>query len=391
MFTGDAVLRDACVVVAKGEILDVGPAGEVMPRNHGIPIEKHSGVLLPGLINAHTHIELSALRGRVPGGQGFVAWVDRLIGARSELDAQEEADAIESAIRDLDAFGTAAVGEVTNSLAAVRGLARAKIGGCIFHEVFGLSPEHVRRRAEALQSELDDRIGAWPTDDLAWAPAPHTLYTTDRDVVGLLVHEARAKKRRTTIHILEHAAERRAIEHGDGPAVDWLEQRVRMTRAEMRWPEKPVLDVAEALGLVEPDVLLVHLCEARPDELQRIAKKKAPVVLCPRSNLFIQTKLPPVLAVREAGIEPALGTDSLASNLSLDVLAEAKSLLDRFPTLPALDLLKMATLNGARALGRSDLGRIAKGTRPGLVLFRNSSIDDVIKKPGERAWIERRA
>src|SRR5689334_21948817 len=98
MFTGEAVLRDACVVVSNGAILDVGPAAEVLPRNHGVAIEKHAGVLLPGLVNAHTHIELSALRGRVPGGQGFVAWVDRLIGARSELDAQEESDAIEAAV-----------------------------------------------------------------------------------------------------------------------------------------------------------------------------------------------------------------------------------------------------------------------------------------------------
>src|SRR5258708_30991786 len=140
-----------------------------------------------------------------------------------------------------------------------------------------------------------------------------------------------------------------------------------MSRAEMRWPRRPVLDVADDLGLLEPDVLLVHLCEARPDELERIAKTRAPIVLCPRSNLFIQSKLPPLLAVREAGIAPALGTDSLASNLSLDVLAEARALRDRFPAVPVVELLQMATVNGARALGRPDLGRIAQGARPGLL------------------------
>lgn len=393
IFLGEgAPLRDGCVIVdASGEVLDVGPAPDVLPRHAGITVEKHTGVLMPGLVNAHTHIELSALRGRVPGGKGFVPWVDALIGARSELDAREEGEAIEAAVRDLDAFGTTAVGEVTNSLGAVRALARARIGGCVFHEVFGLSPDHVRKRAAALDGELRDRIGEWPTADLAWAPAPHTLYTTDRDVVRLLTDEARARKRRTTIHLLEHAVERRALEHGDGPVVDWLEQRVRMTRADMRWPLRPVLDVADDLGLLEPDVLLVHLCEARPDELERIAKKNAPVVLCPRSNLFIHSKLPPLIAMREAGIEPALGTDSLASNLSLDVLAEARALLDRFPSVPTVDLLQMATANGARALGRPDLGRIARGTRPGLLLVGADSVEGVIKNArASRTWIARR-
>jgi cytosine/adenosine deaminase-related metal-dependent hydrolase len=90
-------------------------------------------------------------------------------------------------------------------------------------------------------------------------------------------------------------------------------------------------------------------------------------VLCPRSNLWIEGRLPPLLAVRDAGIEAALGPDSLASNTSLDVLAEARALADRFPGVPAWELVKMATWNGARALGRDDLGRIARGARPGVL------------------------
>jgi cytosine/adenosine deaminase-related metal-dependent hydrolase len=394
MFLGDRdPIEDGCAIVGDdGAILDVGKATDILVRHAGAVIERLSGALMPGLVNAHTHIELSALRGRVPGGQGFVSWVDKLIGARAELDPDEEASAISDAVRDLDRFGTAAVGEVTNSLGAVRALADTGIAGCIFHEVFGLSGEHVRKRALALETELFDRVGAWPSDDLAWAPAPHTLYTTDRDVVRLLVNEARARARRTTIHLLEHAAERRAIEHGDGPVVDWLEARVRIQRAQMRWPKKKVIELAVELGVIEPDVLLVHLTEATPRELGAIAERHAPVVLCPRSNLYIGAKLPPVLAVREAGIEPALGTDSLASNLSLDVLAEARALRDRFPAIPPVDLLRMATWNGARALGRSDLGRIAKGTRPGLLHVATQGKDPwrSVLESTERRWVVRR-
>ena len=119
--TGDAeVVRDGAVVVdARGTVIDVGPAGEVLARHPGIVPERVRGVLLPGLVNAHTHIELSALRGQVPGGAGFVPWVEQMIGVRAEARPEDDAAAIDEAVADLEAFGTVAVGEVSNSLSAV--------------------------------------------------------------------------------------------------------------------------------------------------------------------------------------------------------------------------------------------------------------------------------
>ncbi|HEX4515311.1 MAG TPA: amidohydrolase family protein [Polyangiaceae bacterium] len=341
------------------------------------------GVIMPGLVNAHTHLELSALRGRVPGRDGFIAWVEKLIGARVELAEDEERDAIRAAVRELRDAGTALVGEVTNSLAAVSALAEANIAGCIFHEVFGQDLARLRERVSGLEAELKERVPVWPSEDLAYAPAPHTLYTLHLDVAKMILEECRRLNRRTSLHLLEHALERRAIERGEGPVVEWLATRSRVDPSELAWPKKPVIDVADDIGALAPDVLLVHLTEARPDELARIAAAKSPVVLCPRSNLHIEGKLPPLLAVREAGIEPALGTDSLASNASLDVLAEAKALADRFPTIPAWELLKLSTWNGARALGRADLGRIAEGSTPSLV-----AIDGDLPREGDPcAWI----
>lgn len=349
---------------AAGTILDVGPAGELLPRHAGAEVVRLRGVVFPGLVNAHTHLELSMLRGRVPGGRGFVPWVEGLIGARSESSPEEEAEAIEQAVQALVASGTVLVGEVTNSLAAVPMLARHGVGGCVFHEVFGHDRASVLGRVSGLVAERDGRCGPWPTDDLTYAPAPHTLYTTHPEAVSALVEGARRLGHRTSLHLAEHAAERRAIEHDDGPVPDWLLTR---TKARPSFARRALFDYADELGVLAPDVLLVHLTDARPEELARVAERRAPVALCPRSNLAIEMRLPPLTAIRGAGLEAALGTDSLASSPSLDVLAEAKALADRFPGVPAHELLRMATDNGARALGRPDCGRFARGARPGVV------------------------
>jgi cytosine/adenosine deaminase-related metal-dependent hydrolase len=320
------------------------------------------------LVNAHTHLELSALVGHVPGGAGFVPWVEHLIGARLEVHPEADDAAIERAVAELDAFGTAAVGEVSNSLAAVRPLARRGIAGCVFHEVFGVDPQSLERRMAELPRILEEHVGAWPTPELTYAPSPHTLYTTRASAVRELLALARARGVRASIHVAEHAAERRYLEHGDGPVAQWYRTRLRLPPEALEWPGTSPIALALELGVLEPDVICVHLTDARPDELALVARRNVPVVFCPRSNLHIETRLPPLLAARSAGILAALGTDSLASNASLDVLAEAKALADRFPTVPASELLRMATWEGARALGRQDLGRVRIGARPGLVL-----------------------
>ncbi len=369
VITGDgAALRDGAVVIGDdGTVHDVGRAEDVLARHAGLAVERIDGVIFPGLVNAHTHIELTAFRGQVPGGAGFVPWVEKLIGARSEAPPEDDTEAIERGVAELVDAGTVAVGEVTNSLAAVAALARAGIGGSVFHEVFGLDRAQVLKRVEALESEYRDRVEAWPTRDLAYAPSPHTVYTTHRDAVRAIVDLGRARGLRMSVHLAEHPAERRALAHADGPIIGWYESRLKIPKSAQEWPMKGPITFADELGVIGPDVLLVHLADARPDELAVVAARGAPVVLCPRSNLYIEMRLPPFLAMREAGVLAALGTDSLASNASLDVLAEARALHDRFPNVPAVELLRMATWNGALALGRPDLGRISCGSRPGIV------------------------
>jgi cytosine/adenosine deaminase-related metal-dependent hydrolase len=362
---GDAPpIADGAVVVAEdGSIVDVGRATEILPRHAGIEVERHRAIVFPGLVNAHTHIELSSMRGKVPGGRGFVPWVEGLIASRLETTAEDTSSAIDSAVDELVACATVAVGDITNSLAPVKPLALRGIAGCIFHEVFGQEREALFRRIHGLREEVDTVVPQWPSRELAYAPAPHTLYTTHADAVAALLDGARKRNLRTSLHLAEHADERQAVEQGSGTVAQWY---VEKMKHRPDWPKRPLFDHAAALGALAENVLLVHLTVARDDELARVAQSKAPVVLCPRSNYHIEKLLPPLAAVREAGIEPALGTDSLASNASLDVLAEAQLLHVMDGSIPAWELFRMATWNGARALGRTDLGRLSRGSRPGI-------------------------
>ena len=147
---GAPVADGAVIVDPAGVIVDVGAAAAVLPRHAGAVVERVRGVILPGLVSAHTHLELSALRGQVPGGAGFVPWVEHLIGVRNEVQPEGDAAAVERAVEELDACGTVAVGEVTNSLAAVAPLARRGFVGCVFHEVFGVERGPLLERLAAL-------------------------------------------------------------------------------------------------------------------------------------------------------------------------------------------------------------------------------------------------
>lgn len=353
-------------------VVDVGAASEILPRHAGATIRRVSGVIAPFLVNAHTHVELSALRGKVPGGHGFVPWVDKLVTSRPFLTEEDESEGISNGVAELSRACTSAVGEVTNGLAAARPLSAAGMSVVLFHEMFGVLEEPAVKAAR----ELLQTARKWQADiatdpalrRVRHTPSPHTLYTTHASAVRILCDAARDAGARITIHLAEHPAERSAVELGSGPSVAWMQSRLRLPESALSFPKRPLFDVASDLGVLRENTLLVHLTDAKRDELARVRDSGARPVLCPRSNLFIETRLPPLLTMLELGLEPALGTDSLASNTSLDVLMEARALRDRFSGVPASRLLRMATWNGARALdlAGAGLGRIAKGASPGI-------------------------
>ncbi len=374
LITGDAaqapIAGGALVLDGDGRVLAVGEQEALRARYPQLPWERHRAVLLPGLVNAHTHLELSALSGQVPGGSGFGPWVTALMQQRERCAPERDEQAIEAGVSALLAAGTAAVGEVSNTLAAVPALASAPLWGSVFHEIAGLrrdGGEAKLAQAEARRREL----GAWPAQ-LRYAPAAHTPYTVHPQIVREILRRARELGARSSLHLCEHAAERAYLASGAGPVADFFAA-LGVAAPDWSVPGIDPVRYAAELGALSPDVLCVHLTDARPDELAAVAGAGAPVVLCPRSNLHIELRLPPLPAMLELGLRPALGTDSLASSPSLDVLQEARALAHRFAAVPARTLIAMATSYGAEALGlQQEVGRLAPGLAPGVLAFEHA-------------------
>ncbi|HEY6880910.1 MAG TPA: amidohydrolase family protein [Polyangiales bacterium] len=354
---GEAPIRDGAVVFDGTKVVAVGPRSALQADAW----TDTQAILMPGLVNAHVHLELSKLRGETRSGGGFGPWVSSMMARRDVLQPELDEEAIDAGISELLRAGTAAIGEVSNTLASVPLLASAPLIGRVFHEVFGMSREAAEGMREAARAKRAS-IRDWPRN-LSYALAPHTVYSLHETVLREL------SCGRTSLHLSEHAAERAFLRDGGGPFAAFLDQR-GVPHAHYQPPGKSPIDYALELGVLKPGVIAVHLCATTRDELARLKASGAPAVLCPRSNLFIELKLPPLFDILEVGLQPGLGTDSLASNTTLDVLAEAAALSDRFPQVDKGMLIAMATWHGAQALGLShQVGALKEGLTPGLLAF----------------------
>jgi cytosine/adenosine deaminase-related metal-dependent hydrolase len=345
-------LRDGAVALDGDRILAVGPRGEVEAR-HG-PTERLEAVLLPALVNAHTHLELSYLRGRVPGGEGLVPWVHLLLAARAREQPPE--GSLEGAIGELREAGVAAVGEVTNTLAALPHLAAAGLAGTLFHEVFGFSAERI---ASSLASagELRTRAGD-PPPGLRIAPSPHAVYSTHPRVVAELLRGGPA-----SIHLAEDPAERSFCAGASGPFA--VMNRAFGATELSPLGRSPVAVAAPHLGARS---LAVHVVDLDEEDRAALARSGATAVLCPRSNLHIGGRLPDVPSLMAAGVPLAVGTDSLASCPSLSPLAELAALHAAFPRIEPARLLPLAW--DGPAVGAPTVGRLEVGKAPGILAAR---------------------
>ncbi len=349
-------IRDGFVTVRDGVVVTLGPVGE-RPRAGGVEIDLGDTILLPGFVNAHTHLELSHLEGAVRGDRGFVPWIEDQLRVRAERSADEVKVAIGRTIAALEASGTTAVADVSNSLAAVGLLRESGLHALVLHEVLGFDPA----KAEAVMEQTKAaRLAASPTAgqgaprvriEVA-AHAPHSLSPA-------LFARLLADEGIRSIHVAESKSEEHFLRDGSGEWRGFLDRRVGSIPFDP--PRTSAVRYLDTLGALTPGLLAVHCVRVDEDDAQILAARGAVAVLCPRSNEFLGNGVPPLAMLLGHGVKVALGTDSLASCASLDVLEDARLLARKFPRVPKSTLLHALTRGGALALGFGDLGGIEPG------------------------------
>jgi len=359
-------IQNGAVAVHDGRIVAVGRRKDVVKAHPGVEVrDLGDAVIVPGFVNAHTHVELSFMNGAPPAGGAFMTWLKDLVARRSGIDAGAAAEAASRAIATMVLRGTVAVGDIANGTWVAPLLARSSLRGLAFHELFGFRAadaesilDAAAQRLEAIEAQPEVRAAR---SRFTTVLTPHAAHTTSHPLLKALGGRAVASGEMLSIHVAESEEETRFLRDGTGPFKDFLIERGAW---EPGWkaPGVSPVEYLDRLGVLTPRTLAVHCVHIDHQDLSRLQARGVTVVTCPRSNQRLGVGKAPVPKLLSAGIPVALGTDSLASAPDVDVFTEVAHLRQEHPGLSPAAALRIATLNGARALGLSqDLGTIEAG------------------------------
>ncbi len=372
-----AARRQSWLDVERGRVTAVdGAANEARAPDQEVDLG--GVVVLPGFVNAHTHLELSPLRGRVPPARDFLSWVRTLLRERAALPATDSAD-IAASIAGMLASGTVACGDIGNTDVALPALAASGMRAVHFLEVLGFRDDGAAARAEQCWQHIGvGGHGSGWADHVRRGVAPHAPYSTAPALIsGIASGLAADPTRRASIHLGESPEEVEFLRTGDGPWRALLEE---MGTWEPRWnaPGCSPVEYLARMSALHARMLVVHGTQLGDDDLALLAAAGSTLVVCARSNRHVGVGDPPLARFAASGVRLAVGTDSLASVADLDMFAELAHLRALDPSVPASQLLQAATRNGALALGFDDLGGIASGMQDALLVVRvPQGVDDV--------------
>jgi cytosine/adenosine deaminase-related metal-dependent hydrolase len=353
-------IRDGWVSVDHGAIAGLGVWGQT-PRAGSEQRGLTPVAILPGLVNAHTHLELSWMRGMIPPAEAMPAWAAKLIGIR-RATAGDAVAPIVDAIAEARACGTALVGDVTNSLAAYEPLRHSALSAVVFYELLGFNPADAAARV----ADANHRVAALtPHGPIRVALAPHAPYSVSRELFQAIAADGNGRP--ISVHLGESAEEVRFLSDGGGA---WRELLERIGAWTPGWsaPACGPVEYLQRIGLLNDRLVAVHGAQLADEALGALRDAAATLVTCPRSNRWTGAGTPPIARFYGSGVRVAIGTDSLASVEDLNVFAEMAAVRALAPDVPASRILRSATLDGAVALGfGAELGSIAPGKRAELL------------------------
>jgi cytosine/adenosine deaminase-related metal-dependent hydrolase len=359
----DDPIRGGWVGITAGRISGIGVGSA--PES----IDLGRAVILPALVNVHTHLELSYLYDRVPPGTAFIEWVRTLMALRRQHPDPASPDILVAARRAIAAArasGTGLLGDVSNTLVTVPLLREAGMPAQVFHELLGFNVEDPVARVGAGAAA----VAAAAADDrevrvtLA-AHAPYSVSPGMFRAIRAAIDERPAPV--TSVHLGESADEVQFLEDGTGSFRTLLEE-LGVWTTDWTPPGASPVGYLSDLGFLDRCVLVVHGVQFDGEGLSRLASLGATVASCPRSNVHVGVGSPPLEAFYAMNVRVAFGTDSLASAADLNLFSELKEARRIAPRVPARRLIESATLTGAEALGFGDeCGTIDIGKRAWLI------------------------
>ncbi len=328
-------------------------------------VEFHNGIIIPGFVNCHCHLELSHLKGAIAEKKGLGEFLIQLQNIRNH-DPEIILSSVISADNDLYSEGIELCADICNTPVTFSVKRKSRIRYINLLEVFGTDPgiadsrmnEIIRLSEDAVKSELTSFI------------VPHTVYSVSLPLFRL-IKEKTVDNKITSIHFMETEGENSFVSDHSGPLLESF-AKAGMLPGELKTPESitsAILNEVTSSGTL----ILVHNTYADRETVKEIRKRNNIFwCLCPNANLYIENKIPPVDLLISEGCSIVIGTDSLASNHKLSILSELKILQHHFPSVSLGELIRWATINGARALGEEQqYGKIEPGMKPGLLLLEN--------------------
>jgi 5-methylthioadenosine/S-adenosylhomocysteine deaminase len=359
---GPPVREGAVLVGDDGRITAVGPSSAV-PAPPGVPSERFPGVLLPGLVNAHTHLELTGLQDVAPP-EDFPGWIRTIRRLKEARGAAEYRDAARAGLRACWAGGVTTVADTGDSGAVIEALAEAGGSGVAYHEVFGPHPDQLAASLAGLKDQVAG-LRRFEGPRVRLGVSPHAPYTVSGPLFRAVAAWADEEDLPLAVHVAESEAEQQLMAASAGPFAEaWEARGIPLPDSLLQFdrplPIRTPVRWLHALGVLGPTTLAIHGVRLDPEDIHLLARFDVAVAHCPVSNASHGHGEAPLRALLAAGIRVGLGTDSEASVGPLDLFAEMRA-ARRIGGLSAEEALRLATLEGALAIGVADVGAMAEG------------------------------